>query len=136
MPFLNFSYRSNMLKFSNVWRFSKISVECSVHILRCPWYSLETTVKSIPKRVHKHRGDRLAICGIDKLMWKASYGFLTAITLQIDVPIGWSNLGFISFLPIISINTHGLLYFLWINHSFPNFENTIFYKIFWIPAMR
>ena len=25
---------------------------------------------------------------------------------------------------------HGLLYFLWINHSFPNFENAIFYKIF------
>ena len=24
---------------------------------------------------------------------------------------------------------HGLLYFLWINHSFPNFENAIFHKI-------
>ena len=32
-------------------------------------------------------------------------GFLTVITLQIDATIGWSNLGFISFWPIISSNT-------------------------------
>ena len=35
----------------------------------------------------------------------ATQGFLTAITLQIDATIGWSNLGFISFWPIISSNT-------------------------------
>ena len=32
-------------------------------------------------------------------------GFLTVITLQIGATIGWSNLGFISFWPIISSNT-------------------------------
>ena len=36
---------------------------------------------------------------------KYTQGFLTAITLQIDPTIDWSNLGFISFWPIISINT-------------------------------
>ena len=32
-------------------------------------------------------------------------GFLTVITLQIDATIGWSNLEFISFWPIIDSNT-------------------------------
>ena len=32
-------------------------------------------------------------------------GFLTAITLQIDATIGWSDLGFLSFWPLISSNT-------------------------------
>ena len=31
---------------------------------------------------------------------------------------------------------HALLYFLWINHSFQNFKNAIFYKIFQIPTMK
>ena len=35
----------------------------------------------------------------------------------------------------IIMSRHGLLYFLWINHSFPNFQNAIFYKILQIPAM-
>ena len=35
----------------------------------------------------------------------STQGFLIVITLQIDATIGWGNLGFISFLPIISSNT-------------------------------
>ena len=35
----------------------------------------------------------------------AKEGFLIIMTLQIDATIGWSNLGFISFWPIISSNT-------------------------------
>ena len=38
-------------------------------------------------------------------MGNGTQGFLTVITLQIDATIGWSNLGFISFWPIISSNT-------------------------------
>ena len=30
---------------------------------------------------------------------------------------------------------HGLLYFLWINHSFQKFQNAIFWEVFQIPAM-
>ena len=40
-----------------------------------------------------------------KLVGLFTQGFLTAITLQIDAAIGWSNLGFITFWPIISSNT-------------------------------
>ena len=42
-------------------------------------------------------------------------GFLTAITLQIDVTIGWSNLGFVLFWPIISINTLLIVIRSWTN---------------------
>ena len=37
--------------------------------------------------------------------FKCTQGFSTVITLQIDATIGWSNLGFISFWPIINSNT-------------------------------
>ena len=33
--------------FSTGFRFSKISVECSVHICSCPWFNLSNSLKSI-----------------------------------------------------------------------------------------
>ena len=45
----------------------------------------------------------LGILGVGH--YQITQGFLTVVTLQIDATIGWSNLGFVSFWPIISINT-------------------------------
>ena len=48
-------------------------------------------------------------------MRENTQGFLTAKTLQIDVTIGWSNLGFVLFWPIISINTLLIVIRSWTN---------------------
>ena len=49
-------------------------------------------------------------------------GFLIAITLQIDVIIGWSNLGFMSFWPMISRNTLLIVIKSWTYFSDITFE--------------
>ena len=49
-------------------------------------------------------------------------GFLIAITFQIDVIIGWRNLGFMSFWPMISRNTLLIVIKSWTYFSDITFE--------------
>ena len=75
----------------------------------------------------------LGSAGKSKCGERRTQGFLTAITLQIDTTIGWGNLGFISFWPIISINTLLIIIKSWKNILDITFE--VLEEIIWGAAV-